>query len=67
MEKIKTIRETSESVVKQMLNFCSFTIGDKILEPSAGKGVLLDHIKNIIRQDEQDFQDREVQHYNKYL
>lgn len=50
MEKIKTIRETSELVVKQMLNFCPFTIvSNKILEPSAGKGILLDHVKNLIK------------------
>jgi hypothetical protein len=44
----KTIRETSESVVREMLHFCSKSlIGSKILEPSAGKGILLDHVNNI--------------------
>jgi len=48
-QKIKTIRETSESVVKQMLEFCPVQISSSVLEPSAGSGVLLDHLKNILQ------------------
>jgi len=44
----KFIRETSEDVVKQMLDFSSFSlIGYDILEPSAGKGILLDYLTEL--------------------
>jgi len=45
---IKTIRDTSEDVVIQMLEFCPIQAGSRILEPSAGKGFLLYHMANLL-------------------
>lgn len=48
MSEIKNKRETSESVVRQMLEFCPVSLGSRILEPSAGRGILLDHMNNLL-------------------
>lgn len=45
----KFIRETSIDVVRQMLEFHPIPFGSKVLEPSAGKGILLDHITTILK------------------
>lgn len=49
MNKVKTIRDTSADVVRQMLEFCPILFSDRrILEPSAGKGDLLDHVVSLV-------------------
>lgn len=39
---IKTIRKTRQTVIDQILKHCQFNDGDKVLEPSAGTGDLVD-------------------------